>query len=113
VTVASVFQGLEPEHNVLSIIITARCTKRSSLEPKLLRSVYRNSRTAYRLVTNLVNRVNFALVFRGAQIFNIEYLALCVGAQRKLATLGVWNSFPEFHELWPGLQFNCNPGQSS
>ena len=28
--------------------------KRSGLEPKLLQSVYRNSCTAYRLVTNLV-----------------------------------------------------------
>jgi len=29
--------------------------KRSSLEPKLLQSVYRNSYTAYRLVTNLIS----------------------------------------------------------
>jgi len=28
--------------------------KRSGLEPKLLQSIYRNSCTAYRLVTNLV-----------------------------------------------------------
>jgi len=28
--------------------------KQSGLEPKLLQSVYRNSRTAYRLMTNLV-----------------------------------------------------------
>jgi len=28
--------------------------KRNGLEPKLLQSVYRNPRTAYRLVTNLV-----------------------------------------------------------
>jgi len=32
----------------------AMSRKRSSLEPKLLQSVYRNSCTAYQLVTNLM-----------------------------------------------------------
>jgi len=66
--------------------------KRSSLEPNLLQSVYRNSCTAYRLVTNLATSgVNFGLLFQAATFFHNGYLAhFFVRAQRNLATLGVW-----------------------
>jgi len=43
--------------------------KRSSLEPKLLQSVYRNSCTAYRLVTNLVTQGELWPTFPGSKIF--------------------------------------------
>jgi len=61
--------------------------KRSSLQPKLLQSVYKNSCMAYRLVTNLETyRVNFGLLFRGAIFPQRISRTLFVRARRNLAT---------------------------
>ena len=58
-----------------AIKIPAISLEQSSLEPKLLHTVYRNSCTAYRLVTNLVTyRVDFGLLFRGTKFFHSGYL---------------------------------------
>jgi len=43
--------------------------KRSSLEPKLLQSVHRNSCTAYQLVTNLETWGELCPTFPGSKIF--------------------------------------------
>jgi len=75
--------------------------KRSSLEPKLLPSVYRNSCAAYRLVTNLVTRGELWPTFSGSRIFpqRISRTLFCRSAI-------IWqclanrNLFPEFRELW-------------
>ena len=67
--------------------------KRCSLEPKLLHSVYRNSCTAYRLVTNL-NLVTYGKLlptFPGSKIFpQTLSRTLSVGVRRNLATSGIW-----------------------
>ena len=49
--------------------------KRSGLEPKLLQSVYRNSCTAYRLVTNLETYSKLWPNFPAANFFHNGYLA--------------------------------------
>jgi len=70
--------------------------KRSSLEPKLLHSVYRNSCTAYRLLTDLnlvIYGVNFYLLFLGAKFFHKRYLAdFCPSATRfgRVTAFGAW-----------------------
>jgi len=53
----------------------ARSLKRSGLQPKLLQNVQRNSCTAYRLVTNLVNQDELWPTFPGAFSFHNGYLA--------------------------------------
>jgi len=49
--------------------------KRSSLQPKVLQSAYRDSCTAYRLVANLVTWSELWPTFRGAKFFHDGYLA--------------------------------------
>jgi len=62
--------------------------KQSSLEPKLLQSVYRNSYMAYRLVMNLVTYGELWRTFLGSKSFSISR-TLFVRAQQNLAILGV------------------------
>jgi len=75
--------------------------KQSSLEPKLLQSVYRNSCMACWLVTNLVTYGELWPTFPGSNIFPQRIAhTLCARAQRNLTMLGGRNLFPKFHELW-------------
>jgi len=77
--------------------------KRSSLEPNLLQSVYRNSCTAYRLVTNLATSVNFNLLFRGAKFSTTDIShSFCRTATKFGSVRGLANRslFPEFRDLW-------------
>jgi len=74
-------------------------------EPKLLQSVYRNSYTAYRLVTNLLTYGKLWPTFPGAKFFHKGYLAhFCRSATKfgRIRGLANRNLFPEFRELWSG-----------
>jgi len=81
--------------------------KRSSLEPNLLKSVYRNSCTAYRIDWWHIwwPSVNFSLITREAnsQLTNISHTscrsATKFGSDRGLANRSL---FPQFRELWSG-----------
>ena len=77
---------------------------RSSLNLNLLQSVYRNSCTVYRLLTNLVIYDELWPTFPGRKLFPHGISGtLLVGSRRNLATLGGLanrNLFPEFRELW-------------
>jgi len=48
--------------------------KRSCLEPNLLQSVYRNSCTTYRLMTNLVTQRELWPTFSGEHKFSTAYI---------------------------------------
>jgi len=81
---------------------------RSSLEPNLLQSVYRNSCKAYRLVRNLVVHGDLALVyFLGKQNFSArDILHTFCRSARSLAALAVMDNrklFPEFRAFWSGV----------
>ena len=73
--------------------------KRSSLQPQLLQSVYRNLCTAQIWRP----RVNFGLLFRGAKFFHNYFSHIfCQSATKfgRVRGLANRNLFPEFRELW-------------
>jgi len=77
--------------------------KRSGLELKLLQSVYRNSCTAYRLVTIWWPRVNFGLLFREANFSTTDISQTFCRSVTKFGRfrgLANRNLFPKFPEFW-------------
>jgi len=70
----------------------AICLKRSSLEPNLLQSVYKNWCAAYRLVTNLVTYRELWPNFLGSKIFSQQIFCIlfCRSATKFDTIIGDW-----------------------
>ena len=83
--------------------------KRSGLESKLLQSVYRNSCTAYSMVTNLATqRKRQPILFWGAKFFHNDISHIFCRSASKFGSVGGLanrNLFPEFRELWSGVSY--------
>jgi len=76
----------------VTFAITSDISETKQSRAKVTQSVYRNTSTAYRLVTNLKIWGELWPTFPGSTIFpqRISH-TLFVGARRNLAVLGVWS----------------------